>query len=583
MISTTLFPSAAERVTTERFYGLDRRSGAADGFWSECTNMSSRLFPLAAQRPRRAVQAVLNAPGGLIGKDALGWIENGTLYFAGLPTGLRGITPGEKQLVSMGAYIVIFPDKLYYNTADPTDYGSLEAEYVSTGAVTLAPCDADGAEITPLPSAVRPESADNGVYWADSSERKMYRYSAAAGQWAELPSCYTRVGFTSLGTLGTVLSAGDGVTVSGIADEGLVGEKLIHALGGGASESDYAVLTGFCSAPRTFFNAVRIKRSVPDMDFVCQSGNRLWGCFYGRSGGRTVNELYCCALGDFKNWRRFEGLAGDSWAASVGADGPWTGAVNYLGTPVFFKERSLHRIEPSPGGAHRVTELVCRGVQRGSAKSLCVVGETLFYKSRRDICVWEGGFPESVSATLGDEEFTDACAGTAGGRYYISMRGRQGFRLFVYDAALGVWCAEDALEARDFAAVGGELWCLDAAGRLISMFGSAGTPEVPVPWSFTSTIMHYGTAEEKYVGRICLRMSLESGARATAEIEYDSSGVWQSAGEVTGSGVTRSFLLPIVPRRCDHMRLRLSGTGEVRVYSISRMVEAGSDVPEGGA
>ena len=36
------------------------------------------------------------------------------------------LTDGEKSLVSMGAYLVVFPDKIYLNTKDPSDYGSLE-------------------------------------------------------------------------------------------------------------------------------------------------------------------------------------------------------------------------------------------------------------------------------------------------------------------------------------------------------------------------------------------------------------------------------------------------------------------------
>lgn len=92
-------------------------------------------------------------------------------------------------------------------------------------------------------------------------------------------------------------------------------------------------------------------RTAPDMDFVCQCGNRLWGCRYGNDGEKNINELYCCALGDFKNWNQYLGLSTDSWRASVGSDGVWTGAVNYLGSPVFFKENCIHRISVSSSGA----------------------------------------------------------------------------------------------------------------------------------------------------------------------------------------------------------------------------------------
>ena len=138
-----------------------------------------------------------------------------------------------------------------------------------------------------------------------------------------------------------------------------------------------------------------------------------------------MNELYCCVLGDFKNWEQYMGLSTDSWRASVGSDGVWTGAVGYLGTPLFFKENCIHRVSVSATGAHQVGETVCRGVQRGSAKSLVVVNETLYYKSRGDVCL-SGRLPAGVSAALGGESYGHAAAGALGERYYISMRDAQG-------------------------------------------------------------------------------------------------------------------------------------------------------------
>ena len=54
---------------------------------------------------------------------------------------------------------------------------------------------------------------------------------------------------------------------------------------------------------------------------------------------------------------------------------------------------------------------MCRGVQKGSEKSLRVVNETLYYKSRSDVCAYQGGFPTGVSAALGDVRYHGAVAG----------------------------------------------------------------------------------------------------------------------------------------------------------------------------
>ena len=71
---------------------------------------------------------------------------------------------------------------------------------------------------------------------------------------------------------------------------------------------------------------------------------------------------------------------------------------------------------------------------------------------------------------------------------------------------------------------------------------------------------------------------MAAGASLGVDVQYDSDGVWHSAGSVTASGAgTGHFLFPVRPRRCDHLQLRLSGQGEMRLLSISRILETGSD------
>jgi hypothetical protein len=38
-----------------------------------------------------------------------------------------------------------------------------------------------------------------------------------------------------------------------------------------------------------------------------------------------------------------------------------------------------------------------------------------------------------------------------------------------------------------------------------------------------------------------------------------------------------TITVPVIPRRCDHLRLKLTGTGDVKIYSIARILELGSD------
>ena len=112
--------------------------------------------------------------------------------------------------------------------------------------------------------------------------------------------------------------------------------------------------------------SVSIDRTVPDLDFICESNNRLWGCKYGIENGQVVNEIRASKLGDFRNWSCFMGISTDSYAASIGTDGAFTGAISQRGYPVFFKENAIHRVSGSSPSSFSIQTTNARGVQTGS-------------------------------------------------------------------------------------------------------------------------------------------------------------------------------------------------------------------------
>ena len=57
-------------------------------------------------------------------------------------------------------------------------------------------------------------------------------------------------------------------------------------------------------------------------------------------------------------------------------------------------------------------------------KSLAIVNEVLYYKSRSAICSYDGSLPVEISSALGDESYSNAVAGAFGNKYYISCEER---------------------------------------------------------------------------------------------------------------------------------------------------------------
>ena len=75
-----------------------------------------------------------------------------------------------------------------------------------------------------------------------------------------------------------------------------------------------------------------------------------------------------------------------------------------------------------------------------------------------------------------------------------------------------------------------------------------------------------------------LRIEVDAGAQCRVLIQMDSDGVWEQVGRTLTADVKRSYYLPIIPRRCDHYRLRLEGTGQCRVHSMVRELYVGSEL-----
>ena len=138
--------SNKQRAYTEQFLGLDKRPRTYEGTFAAMGNMTGDPWPLMTSRKKRGLVTELSKPQGMMALDKLAWVNDGTLYYNGTATAVTGLTAGEKQLVGMGAYIVIFPDGEYYNTVDSTDYGSINRKWQSSGDVTFSLADMDGVE-----------------------------------------------------------------------------------------------------------------------------------------------------------------------------------------------------------------------------------------------------------------------------------------------------------------------------------------------------------------------------------------------------------------------------------------------------
>lgn len=568
----------SSRQMVDTFKGYNHNLRISDGEFFDMKNMTSDYYPVLSPRKQRGVYASPTSPKGMIAKDALCYVDGTNIVINEYPVDLE-LNDEPKQLVSMGAYVIIMPDKKWINTLNLTEFGNIEASFTTTSDVTFSLCTIDGADYENMTvSASEPEDPENMALWIDTSTtpHTLKQYSATSAMWVSIATTYIKI---SSPGIGAAFKQYDGVTISGVLAEDL--QDLNASMVIWEKGDDHIVVVGILDAvtcQTVDEGAITVERKMPNLDFLIESENRLWGCRYGvATNGEVVNEIYASKLGDFKNWNCFMGLSTDSYTASCGTDGQFTGAITHLGYPLFFKENCVHKVYGNYPANFQIQTTACRGVQKDCEKSLAIVNETLFYKARNAVCAYDGSLPTEVSYALGNEAYSEAVGGSHGNKYYISMKDYLGtYHLFVYDMAKGMWHKEDSLQADSFCSCRGEMYAI-SNGNIITMLGT-GTPDAdPVEWMAETGEIGISSPDMKYISRLTVRMSMDIGSEARFYAQYDFCDEWEHLCTLTGDNL-RSFSLPIRPKRCDHMKLRIEGEGMVKIYSITKTIEQGSEL-----
>ncbi len=342
---------------------------------------------------------------------------------------------------------------------------------------------------------------------------------------------------------------------------------------------------------------------MPFMDMAVEHNNRVFGCRYGKNGsGVYVNEIYASKLGDPTQWYSLQGISTDPYTASLGCTGEFTGVSAISEGVIFFKEEFIIRVTGDTPSDFSVFSFPARGVEKGSSQSVVSLNEKIFYKSRDAVMVYDGALPYSISESFGSNTYSKALAGTAFGKYYVSMvdtRGRR--RIFVYDTKNGLWHIEDDNY--------GTLFMLNISGILCSVFSvseglygfwvndaeaSSGLfavlgenngfegyeyiPEKEVVWSAQSARL--GEKENpvrQYLRKLSVTLSLEEGASLSLYIMPDDANEWQRVLFIDDAS-KEVFTVPVVCPKCYSFRLRYEGTGGCTLYSLARHTEGAGGV-----
>lgn len=502
-------------------------------------------------------------------------------------TALCDAVDGKKTVLDMGAYIVIFPEKVMVNTlvkSDDEDYVYTEIkrldkeELIYDWEYEMVDHNGDLIIVKTYGSKT-PTNPEANDYWLDNSESVpvLYKYSELQQSWATVQPYCKFYGVEE------AWNEGDAVIIE-INDDNLVpveGQKYFVIYKAGVENG-----RNYIEFPVAFRNShsnsgtdiISIRKGVPDMDYVIECNNRIWGCKYGLNEfGETINEIFASKLGDPTNWNYFQNTSVDSYYVSLGSDGMFTGAVSYESNPVFFRDNCVHRIYGNYPANYQLKTVIGAGVADGSNDTVVVMNGICYYLARDGVYAYSGGIPIKISDAFGFEKYHGGAAGTTGHTMYMTIYDKDDRPVsFKFNDNYKMWHKQDDIDIKHYFEFDGDMYGVTSGSEMLALEGNKGRPEDNVEWMLQTGNIGYALPFRKYINKMIIRIMLALNAVCSIEIQYDSDGNWTRVAEVRPTGKIGAVAVPIVPRRCDHFAIRLVGKNDVQLAGITKFYEEGS-------
>lgn len=224
---------------------------------------------------------------------------------------------------------------------------------------------------------------------------------------------------------------------------------------------DYIVIDSILDKSVPYSGPIKVSRTMPDMDYIIERNNRLWGC------SSENHEIYCCAIGDCKNWNTYQdAIASDSWACTVGTQGDFTGLIRIGDYLYFFKENCIHRISGEYPSNFTETTIYQSGVEAGSEQSLVAVGSSLYYKSPAGITKFTEGYANELisNAAFDSQRYVNAVAGRHKNKVYMSLQNviTGDYEVYVYNTDTNLIMKEDDTQFTSTATLRDNMYFVDA-------------------------------------------------------------------------------------------------------------------------
>lgn len=325
---------------------------------------------------------------------------------------------------------------------------------------------------------------------------------------------------------------------------------------------------------------VVVRREIPDLDFICEHENRLWGVsneetetIYNTLTGE-YNEvksrvLFGSALGKPKNFYEYKGVSTDAYAVAVGGNGDFTAICSYSGAVLAWKEDQLCKLTGSYPAEYYLRTYKYEGVAAGSEFSLQTINQILYYLSPEGIMAYSGTVPQLIGEQLGLKKLANCISGRGRTHYYISAEHENGTWLnAVYDVVHGLWSVEEEIRIRSMDRFGNH--CYAVIGTDLYKMEDD-TASESITWEAELAYMDEGTFQHKRYLTVSLEVEVDEDASFTLLYKDEMDQDWKMAQlawqPIRGERIRRYV---IDTRRSARLYIKLEGTGHIKLHALER-------------
>ena len=569
------------------FGGLNLTKDFQEGELEDCHAISHRMFPAITQRLKSETVFECQSPSAAVFADKECIATNDALYYDRKK--VANLSSGEKLLAVLGKKILVFPDKLYYDTQSG-EVGDLRAFACvqGTGATFT------GDTITVATEHIKESrEIDKKVFPKDMS---LIIFASATLTDGKIKFGKASVKKPSQLSEGDIYNEGcnkneyciiqrieylEDTEEYSVTSEKVIVENLMENIFSGLREGDVVEIDGCMDikdnnksatiisktdtsltfAEGTFTEGkdngnITIQRKIPDFTCVCTYENRLWGC--------EKNTIYASALGDATNFFKYQNLSTDSFTVESNSAGDFTACTVYGNGCLFFKEDVCYRLFGTRPSNFQLSESFKGGILQGDGKSIANVGGKLVYKGSGGVYVYYGGSPQRISDKLGDVFLNKPVGASDGRNYYLTAETEASREEFVWDSEKNLWSKSGILNTIGYLSFGENVYRLNEQG--ISEIGRE--TDEDVEWSMTLRPFDEGYYKTKNYSRIHICAELFKGAYIRTEIKGDD-GMFRCVN--TSYGDEKKFInIPCSLKGCHEAQIRLSGKGKSIINSIVR-------------